>query len=418
LQQLPYFTAPKLLLVLGLGPLQDPMLALSCTAVVSAALASIVYLLCRDNFGRGTALAVSALLLLDPNKAALTLKSSADLYLAFLLFLAILLAERERPIGAGVALLLSALIKPVTLPCALYVLVRAPRTPRRWIAAALPGLAVPLLLLGNRVWLGGAFGGTHYFTEFATMGGNAAAGPLGVAVFALWSQLVQARFLATASFAVLGAVLWTADDRRRLQRPLLVIPALFLLGYVLLAVVAPFPPYFRDFFPLELVVLPFAVFSAIEAGRRLVPSGGRLSAVPAAVVLVLLADGLIGRALDYHRDFARPLEQSMQVAAAAGETLQARRQPGDVVLAPLGLLPFVAWTLPDAVREQHVLVAERVARDGTAMQPAWIIDVPGMYTSDRARERVRALAGSGQYEFVIGNAHAALLVEREAVARP
>jgi hypothetical protein len=80
LHAMAYFTAPKLLLVFTLGALGNPTAACACTALVSALLGTVVYLIARDAFGRPTALVASFFLLLDPSKAMLTLKSSADLY--------------------------------------------------------------------------------------------------------------------------------------------------------------------------------------------------------------------------------------------------------------------------------------------------------------------------------------------------
>jgi hypothetical protein len=408
IQHLPYFTAPKLLLVFTLGALGDATRAFYCSAAASGALGVVLYLLCRDSFGHPTAVLTSLVLLFDPSKAMLTLTSSADLYLALLLFLAVLLCDRGRPLAAAVSLLGAALVKPVALPCAAYFLLGDGRTRRHWLAAAIPFLAVPIMLLGNRALLGHALGGTQFFVEFASMGGAAAIGPGEVVHFALWSQLVRSRFVATASFGVVGLLLWITGGRARLIRPLLLMPLLFLGGYLGLSVVTPFPPYFRYFWPLEIWFLPFVIFGAVEGARRIAAGDRRLEYAVAAVILVLLADGLVGRSIDYRRDYALPAEQSMQLAESARDILRAHRQAGEVVLVPLGLLPFMLWEFPEAARDQLVYTAERVARDDTPVQPDWILDVPGMYTSDRARERVAALLQQRRFTVVIGNEHAAL----------
>lgn len=408
IQHMPYFTAPKLLLVFTLGALGDATLAFYCSALASAALSTVLYLLCRDSFGRTTAVLTSLVLLLEPSKAMLTLTSSADLYLGLLLFLAVLLCDRGRPLAAAVSLLSAALVKPVALPCAAYFLLGANRAPRRWLAAAIPFLAVPIMLLGNRVLLGNAFSGAQFFVEFASMGGAAAIGPGEVVHFALWSQLVKSRFVATASFGVVGILLWIADDRARLTRPLLLMPLLFLAGYLGLSVVTPFPPYFRYFWPLEIWFLPFVIFGTVESARRIAAGNRRLEYAVAVAILVLLADSLVGRSIDYRRDYALPAEHSMALAESAREILRARRQAGEVVLVPLGLLPFMLWEFPDAARDQLVYTAERVARDDAPVEPDWILYVPGMYTSDRTRERVSAIIRQGRLAVVVGDEQAAL----------
>lgn len=409
LQQLPYFTAPKLLLVATLGPLADATLAFYCTMLVSATLGSVLYLLWRDHFGRTTAIAASLFLLVDPSKAMLTLRSSADLYLAFLLFLAVLLCDRGRVLAAATALLGAALVKPVAVPCAAYFLLAARPVRRRLLAVAIPLLAVPITLLGNHALLGDALGGTQFFAEFASMGGNAAIGWEGVIHYALWSQLVKARFLATASFGVVGILLWIDADRARLKQPLLLMPLLFLAGYLTLGLVTRFPPYFRYFWPLEIWFLPFIVFGALEGARRIAAGTRWLQRAIVAVVLVLLADSFVGRFIDYHRDYARPAEHAMRFADAAREILRAGRQPGSTVLVPLGLLPFMMWEFSDAARDRLVYTAEQVARDSTPLHPDWVLHIPGMYTDDGARTRVAAIIADGSLTIVMRDERAALL---------
>lgn len=409
LQHLPYFTAPKLLLVVLLGPLADATLAFYCTALVTATLGSVLYLLWRDHFGRTAALAASFFLLIDPSRTILTMRSGADIYLAFLLFLSVLLCERGRVLAAATALLAAALVKPVALPCAAYFLLPVLPVRRRLLAMAIPFLAVPITLLGNHVLLGDALGGRQFFAEFASMGGSAAIGWEGVVHYALWTQLIKTRFLATASFGIVGILLWIDGDRARLQSPLLLMPLLFLAGYVMLGVVTSFPPYFRYFWPLEIWFLPFVVFGALEAARRLAAGTRWLQYAMAAVVLVLLADSFVGRFVDYYRDYVRPAEQAARFADAAREILRTGRQPGSTVLVPLGLFPFMMWEFPDAAREGAVYIAERVARDATPLRPDWVLHVPGMYTDDRARTLLSTVIADGRLSVWIGDERAALL---------
>lgn len=404
-----YFTAPKTLLVFTLGALGSASNALVFTALASALLGTAVYLIARDAFGRAAALAASFLLLLDPSKAILTLKSSADLYLALFVLLAILLADRGRLLGASMCLLLSALVKPVTLPCAACFLVAPGTRMRRWSAALIPLLAVPLMLLAHRALLGGAFEGSRFFDEFASMTGGEPIGPGEVFHYAIWSQLIRIRFASTASWGILGLLLWVSDDRTRLTRALLLMPLLFVLGYVGLSAVAPYPPYFRYFWLLEVWFLMFLAYGALDGARRLAPEAPRLRQAVAGVVLVLLADGMIGRQLDYRRDYAEPLEQSMSFADGATGLLKARWQTGDTVVAPLGLLPYMMWEMPDAGRAGGVDTAERIARERATPQPDWILDVPRMYATDATRQWMGDLVRNGSYEVLVTDGQAALL---------
>ena len=412
-----YFTAPKLLLVFTLGALGNPTAAFACTALVSALLGTVVYLIARDAFGRPTALVASFFLLLDPSKAMLTLKSSADLYLAFLILLAVFLAERDRLIAAAVCVLLSALVKPVTLPCAAYFLIAPGSRTRRWTATLIPAAAVPLILLGHQILLGGPLRGAQFFEEFTTMTDGVPIGPGEVVHYAVWSQLIKIRFAATASWGILGLLLWAADDRTRLTRPLVAMPVLFLGGYLMLSAVAPYPPYFRYFWLLEIWFLLFLAYGAVEGARRIAPDNTRLRRAVTAVVLVLLADGLIGRQLDYRRDYALPLEQSMHVATAVTDVLKARRASGETVVAPLGLLPYLIWELRDAGREGRVDTAERITREHLAAAPEWIVDLPRMYATDATREWMAAIVRAGHYDAVAGNGQGALLHRTDEVAR-
>jgi hypothetical protein len=417
LHAMAYFTAPKLLLVFTLGALGNPTAACACTALVSALLGTVVYLIARDAFGRPTALVASFFLLLDPSKAMLTLKSSADLYLAFLVLLAVVLAERDRLIAAAICVLLSALVKPVTLPCAAYFLIASGPRGRRWTAAMIPIAAVPLILLGHQMLLGGPFRGAQFFDEFTTMTDGVPIGPGEVVHYAVWSQLIKIRFATTASWGIVGMLLWIAADRRRLMRPLLVMPLLFLSGYLALSAVAPFPPYFRYFWLLEVWFLLFLVYGALEGARRLAPAQPQLRWAVSSVVLLLLADGLIGRQLDYRRDYALPLERSMQLAGTATTVLKARRAAAETVVAPLGLLPYLMWELGDAGRQGRVDTAERIARERLAARPQWIIDLPRMYATDATRQWMAAIVRDGPYEVAADDGQGALLHRTEEVAR-
>jgi hypothetical protein len=404
-----YFTHPKALLVFTLGPLADTSAALAISAVASAALGSLVYLIGRDHFGKGTGLAISAFLLLDPSKALLTLKSSADLYVALFLFAAIRLTDRRRLLMAAVCVLLSALVKPITLPCAAYFLVIEGAGARRWIAAAIPLLAIPLIALSNHALLGSLHGTDRFLQEFAALRDGDTVGPQSVIHFALWTQLVKHRFIATAAWGVVGIVLWVAADRRRLLSPLLLMPLLFLLGYLLLGIASPFMPFFRFFWPLEVWFLLFVVYGAVETARRLAGEQRWVQTAVAGIVMILLADNFIVRQIDYRRDFALPFERSMRFADAAARALREQRTDGQSMLIPLALLPYMMWEFPEAGRAHLIETAERAALNRQGLRPDWIVYVAPIYASDAAQHWVPRLIQAGSYEVRTGDTDMALL---------
>jgi hypothetical protein len=405
-----YFTHPKALLVFALGPLGSATLALAITALASAALGTIVYLISRDHFGKTTALIVAAFLLLDPSKAVLTLKSSADLYVALFLFATIYLLDRERLLAAAGCLFLSALVKPVTLPCAASFLVFENAGRRRWVAAGIPLLALPLIAWSNHALLGSVHGTDRFLEEFAALRGGDSVGPDSVFHFALWTQLVKSRFIATAAWGFVGLVLWIGADRRRLLSPLLLVPLLFLIGYFLLGFTSRFMPFFRFFWPLEVWFLIFVISGAVETGARLAESTQPwVRTAVVAIVAVLLADNFIVRQIDYRRDFALPFEQSMRFAADAQHLLRAEARQGQAVLIPLALLPYMMWEFPEAARAHRIETAERVALGQQVVQPEWILYIPRIYASDAAREWLPRLIQTGNYELRAADGDAALL---------
>jgi hypothetical protein len=404
-----YFMHPKALLVFALGPLADVSAAFYCTTIASAVLGSLVYLISRDHFGRLTALLVSAFLLLDPSKAMLTLKSSADLYVALFLFASIWLCDRGRLLPAAVSLLLSALVKPVTLPCAAYFLTVENGGRRRWLAAAIPLLAAPLTLWSNHALLGSAHATDHFFAEFTALRGGESVGPDSVLYFALWTQLVKQRFAATAAWGVIGVLIWLAGDRRHLTAPLLLMPLLFLSGYFALSLVSPFMPFYRFFWPLEIWFLMFLVYGVVEGARRLAGAQRWVPVAVGAFALWLLADAYIVRQFDYRRDVALVFENGMAFATAAEPVLRAQRDDGDSVLAPLALLPYLMWQFPDAGREHRIETAERGAINHPAANPDWILYVPRLSASDAARTWLPELIRTGGYDVRYSDGEAELL---------
>ena len=241
-----FFPVPKPLLVFVLGPLGHPAWAFACSAAVSGAFGVVVYLLGRRTFGRTVGVVTSILLLLDAEKAVLAVRSKADLYLALLLFVALYLGVRRRLVGSALCVFLSALVKPVTLPCSVFFLLAdAPRR-TRWLCALVPLAAVPLILLANHVLVGGALAPASFFAGFTALRETAAIGPGEVLHFVVWTQLVRHAFATTAVLGLVGLVVWLRRDRRRLTSPVLLLPLLFLGGWVLLGVASPYTPFWNS----------------------------------------------------------------------------------------------------------------------------------------------------------------------------
>ena len=413
LQGCTYFI-PKPLLVFILGPLGNVRWAFACSAVASALLGSLAYLIGRDCFGRMAGVLFSAFLLLDPTKTVLTLNSSADLYVGLFLLWAVYLSTVKHPARASACLLLSALVKPVTLPCALHVLTTDTRGTKRWIWLLVPMLAIPLTLLSNQALLGSALGSDKSLMQFATLRDGSAIQPGEVLHFALWRQLVRSRFVSTAPWGFLGVLLWVARDRRRLTSPVLLIPILFLSGYVGLSLVSPYMPFFRFFWPVEVWFLGFLIFGMLEAARQL--AGGRawVRAAVSCLLLFFLADDSLARQLRYRDHFALPFERSMAFVSSSREALRNESAPGEHVLTPMTFLPYLAWELP-ADGHGKLIAAEQAALDGSTARPEWILDVPDIYLSQAARDLVARLVRQGQYEVRLTDGTAALL--RRAASR-
>lgn len=404
-----YFTHPKPLLVFVLGPLASVSLAFACSALASAALGSVVYLIGRDCFGRPAGMLFSLFLLLDPSKAVLTLKSSADLYVAVFLFLALYESVRRKLAAASAWLFLSALVKPVTLPCALYFLAVEPRRRSVWLWVLVPFLALPLTMLSNDVLLGSALGSDQFLKEFATLREGATVGPGEVLHFALWTQLVKNRFVSTAPWGFLGVLLWLAADRRRLTSPLLLVPLLFLGGYFLLSVESRYMPFFRFYWALEIWFLGFVIFGILEAARRLANGRAWVKSGVTCLLLFFLMDDYVLRQLSYRDTFALPFEESMAFVQSSRTVLEKGRTNGERILAPLAFLPYLLWELQSEGGATAIVTAESAVLHDPTVQPDWILDVPRIYASPAAREFVAQLVRGGGYEIRLTDGKAALL---------
>ncbi|MFI5395283.1 MAG: hypothetical protein ACHQ9S_07085 [Candidatus Binatia bacterium] len=403
----PYFTHPKPLLVFTLGPLANVSLAFYCSAIVSAILGCLLYLIGRDAFGRAAGILFSILFLADLSTWVLTLRSSADMYIAFFFFLTLYLCARERWVAASVALFLSALIKPVTLPCTLCFLIPHPRSKKAWLCALFPFLAIPLTLWANQVLLGNPLGSDSFFKEFAALRDSGPIATGDVVHFAFWTQLAKSRFVSTAPLGFLGVLVWLTRDRRRLTSPLLLMPLLFVIGYFVLSMASPYMPFFRFFWTVELWFLGFLTFGIVETARRLARGQRWVKFAVAGLLLFFLADDLIILQLRYRDLFAIPFEESMAFVSSTRETLANKPAAGERILAPLAFLPYLMWELNG--RSSIVITAEQAAVQGYDGGPEWILDVPDIYANPRTRDFVAQLVKDGGYRIWLSDGKAALL---------
>jgi hypothetical protein len=226
-----YFTVPKPLLVFLLGPLDSAQLAFAVSALAGALFGALVYLIAKRVFGRTTAVLCSLVLLLDVDRATLTARASADFFVALFLYASIWLALERRYRWSGLAIALAALVKPVALPCVVYLVVVQGEDHRRaWTGAALALVALPLTLLSNQLLLGSPFGSERFFAGFAAMSDGAQMPTGDLVRFVLWVTLAKTIFTATAAFGVLGLVIWIGRDRSRLTHPFLLVPLALLVA--------------------------------------------------------------------------------------------------------------------------------------------------------------------------------------------
>lgn len=415
LHDVDYFTVPKPLLVFGLGPLADASLAFMITAVASAFVGSLVYLIGREAFGRVQGALMSAMLLLDVERATLTLRSSADLYVALFLMASIYASLRGRHLRSALAIGLATLVKPVALPCALHLLaVQGDRRRWAWLASLVPFLFVPILFASNYALLGSLTGPDRFFAGFDSVSEGMLMPTSEVLRFVFWVQLVKASFVATAPIGFLGMITWLAADKRRLTSPFFLVPLLFLFGYVGMSLVTPFVPFFRFFWLVQVWFVGFIVHGVAEIGIRL--GGERRWARVAMMTLMLafLADDHLVRQLRYRQLFAGPFQEAMAFVSSTSPTLTHERLSGETILTPLAFVPYLLWHLDDARERPSVLVtAEQWARSSAREKPDWVLYVPSSYLSPETRMLVDQLLATGDYAARIVEGNAALL-ERAA----
>jgi hypothetical protein len=411
LNNIDYFTVPKPLLVFGLGPLADASLAFMITAIASAFLGSLVYLIGRETFGRTQGALMSAILLLDVERATLTLRSSADLYVALFLLAAIYASLRSSYVRSALAIALATLVKPVALPCALHLLaVRGDRRRWAWAAAAIPFLCVPIVLASNYALLGSITGPERFFAGFDIVSEGMRMPTSEVLRFVFWVQIVKASFVATAPIGFIGMFIWLTEDKSHLTSPFFLIPLLFLLGYVGMSMITPFVPFFRFFWLIQVWFLGFIIHGIAEIGRRLGGARRWARVGIVALLLVFLADDHLVRQLRYRNAFAGPFQEAMAFVSTTQPTLLHERRQGETILTPLAFLPYLLWQLDDArQRPSMLLTAEEWARSAHPQKPDWVLYVPSSYLSPETRQLVDRLLATGDYATRIVEGHSALL---------
>ena len=395
-----FFPVPKPLLVFGLGPLADASLAFVLTAIASAFVGSLAYLIGRDTFGRTVGVLLSAALLLDVERATLTLRSSADLYVTLFVFASIHCSLRRAYVLSGISIALAVLVKPIALPCALHLLtVEGTDRRRAWMAAAIPLIALPLIGLSNYVLLGSPLGPERLFASFDAASEGIPLPTTEVIRFVIWVQLIKTTFVSTAPFGILGLTMWLAQDRRRLSHPFLLVPMLFLGGYLALSLVTPYVPFFRFFFPLQVWFLAFIIYGIVEMARRIAADRRWLAIGVAAGLLVFVVDDHLVRLGHYRSRFAGPFQQAMSFVTTTSPTLTHERGRGETILTPLAFRPYLLWQLDDARREPSlVLNAEQWAISSDPPTPDWILYVPESYLNRETRQVVEGFLRRGQYE--------------------
>jgi len=411
LHDVDYFTVPKPLLVFGLGPLADASLAFMITAIASAFVGSLVYLIGRETFGRVQGALMSSVLLLDVERATLTLRSSADLYVALFLMAAIYASLRQRYVRSALAIAFATLVKPVALPCALHLLaVQGERRRWAWAAAVVPFLFVPIILASNYALLGSVTGPERFFAGFDSVSEGMRMPSSEVLRFVFWVQIVKASFVATAPIGFLGMLAWLAEDKRNLTSPFFLIPLLFLFGYLGMSAVTPFVPFFRFFWLIQVWFVGFIIHGIAVIGRQV--GGARRWARVAIMTLLLafLVDDHLVRQLRYRHAFAGPFQEAMAFVSTTSPTLVHQRHRGETILTPLAFLPYLLWQLDDArERPSMLLTAEQWARSPHPAKPDWVLYVPGSYLSPETRQLVDRLLAGGDYATRIVDGNSALL---------
>jgi hypothetical protein len=399
LRGLEFFNHPKPLMILLLGPLGNVLAAAMLTSVVTGILGVTVYLIGKMAFGRAAGILWSLVLLGDPSRTFLALKSSADLYLTALLFLSIWFFLCRRYAFSAFGVLLAALIKPVALPCLLQFLWMPGGDKRRWWYFGLPLLALPATLFMNQWLLGGVFHSASYLEEFAALRGLDGMKFWNLPYFVFWTLLVDFRFGITLLLAVAGVLWWISRNRKRLKSPLLLMSALFFGGYLGLACITSYMPFFRFFWPLEVWSLGFMAFTAVEVGRLAGRGNSRIFSFAATSLLIaVIFFNFLKGFSSYIKTFAIPMERDRAFVKTAVDTLARDWGSKEILLAPLVFQPQLMWFLPGGSEPNTIFASEIAASNARDQRPpTWILDVPSSYLSGPARSFVSQLTHSGRY---------------------
>jgi len=409
LQTLQFFPVPKPLPVLTLGSLGYASWAFYCTALSSAFLGSLAYLVTRHFLSRTSGVLLSLFLLLDPLKGMLTLTSSADLYLTLFLFLAIHLSMASRPWLSSTCLFLSALIKPITLPCSLYLLVaKGELKKQKWIGGLLPLVAIPLTLLFYSALLGSMNGPSRLAAEFTALRDASFINPQEFLHFVLWTQLVKSRFVLTAPWGFLGILLWLTNDKRHLTSPFLLIPAFFLAGYFILSIFSPYTPLFRFYWFIEVWFLAFLIYGILESARRIFTANGWLRQGVIGLLLFFLLDDSLTHYFRYRNGFALPFEKGMAFVTTSLEVIKQEKRTEETVLTSLAFVPYTMWELKAYDQTNIVVAAEQAAKEMLEPKPDWIVYVPEIVANGKAKDLVGRLLDGGRYELRFKDGNSAL----------
>ena len=422
------FFVPKPLLCFLLGPLGNAQWAFYVTAVMSAALGSVVYLVGRHFFSRGLGILLSLFLLLDPFKGILTLESSADLYVTLFLFLALYGFAVHRPSVSAVCLLLSALVKPVALPCAAIFFLRPdkrdavdtpdpadPADPNdnnktpMWRWALIPGLAIPLILFSNWLLLGSIFGSAKLLAEFTALRQTAPLPAQDFLHFIFWEHFIQYRFGFSAVFALVGLLLWLSKEKQRLLSPFFLLPLLFLGGYVLIGFISPHTPFLRFYWPLEIWFLAFILYGLLEGTQRIFSSKTILRPCVIALLLLFPLGDAFRHHMTYRNLFVLPFENEMAFVTSAVQVLKHEKQPHETILSPVAFMPYVMWELHIPEWAGPIIPAEEISLQKPGTHPDWIVYVPKISANPQSIRHVKHLIDQGAYELRLSSQTAALL---------
>ena len=406
------FFVPKPLLCFLLGPLGNAQWAFYITAVMSAVLGSIVYLVGRHFFSRGLGILLSLFLLLDPFKGILTLESSADLYVTLFLFLALYGFAVHRPAVSAVCLLLSALVKPVVLPCAAIFFLHAAKTGTEknhlWRWALIPALAIPLVLFSNWLLLDNIFGSEKLLAEFTALRQTAPLPAQDFLHFIFWQHFIQYRFGFSAVFAFVGLLLWLGKEKQRLTSPFFLLPLFFLGGYVLIGFISPHTPFLRFYWPLEIWFLAFILYGILEGTQRIFSSKTLLR----SCIIALLILFPLGDAFRHHRTyrnlFILSFENEMAFVTSAVQVLKQEKQPHETILSPVAFMPYVMWELHIPEWAGPIIPAEEIRLQKPGTQPDWIVYVPKISANPQSIQHVKHLIDQGAYEIRLSSQTAAL----------